>query len=219
MHANSSIVFAAAYFVLLPIAIWRLAIPASRCLTLIRPAVFIALRIGTFIIRGIQANGNYQIGLFVAEQVRTLSLSALVFPCLPEGDDWHFISLNRPTFALTRSCCFVDLSSYVSLWLLYWGVISRGMLCHHPIEPPLAASWFYSEWHSRWPFFLASTLSSAPYGRISHPRGADIFHAMMLCSYRLESNLVASTLIAARTQSILSRTLGKNTPFICVVLG
>lgn len=65
-----SIIFALAYSLLLPVVIWRLVTPASRCLTLIRPAIFISIRIGTFIVRAIQSDGHYETGLFIADQVR-----------------------------------------------------------------------------------------------------------------------------------------------------
>jgi hypothetical protein len=149
IHTTRSIVFTIAYFLLLPVAIWRQAIPASRCWTLIRPIIFIALRIGTFIIRAVQANGNYQIGFFVAEQVRSL-LASSVFGIqadrLCDGILYTLRDVVWNTFhSLTRSCSSADLSFYASRWLLYWGIISCGIPWCPPSIPHLAVSWVYSE--------------------------------------------------------------------------
>jgi hypothetical protein len=65
-----SIILTVVYSVLVVGALFRVAVRASRCLTLLRPVVFIILRVPTFGIRAIQANGHYSQGLFIAEQVR-----------------------------------------------------------------------------------------------------------------------------------------------------
>ncbi|KAF8597659.1 hypothetical protein BDV93DRAFT_562080 [Ceratobasidium sp. AG-I] len=53
-----SIIFIIAYACLIPLAIWRLASKASRSTTLIRPAIFVLVRIATYIVRAIQATGK-----------------------------------------------------------------------------------------------------------------------------------------------------------------
>ena len=65
-----SIVFTIMFAVLLPLAIFRLVVPSSRGAVLIRPTIFTVVRIATYIIRAVQADGNYSTGLFIAEQVR-----------------------------------------------------------------------------------------------------------------------------------------------------
>lgn len=64
-----SIVFIIAYACLLPLAIWRFVSPKTRSLLLIRPALLIVFRIATYIVRAIEANGNYSVGIISAELV------------------------------------------------------------------------------------------------------------------------------------------------------
>ncbi|KAG8751050.1 hypothetical protein FRC12_012623 [Ceratobasidium sp. 428] len=64
-----SIIFVIAYACLIPLAGFRLAKKESRSTTLIRPAIFILVRLATYIMRAIQANGNYRQTLFIVEQV------------------------------------------------------------------------------------------------------------------------------------------------------
>ncbi|GAA5949909.1 hypothetical protein JCM21900_005517 [Sporobolomyces salmonicolor] len=77
----ASIVFIIAYFVLVPLAIWRVLNPASRTLLLLRPAIFVQTRIVTFVLRAVQSNGHYSTGLFVAEQI--LLLCGFLLICEP----------------------------------------------------------------------------------------------------------------------------------------
>ncbi|GAA5852679.1 hypothetical protein JCM8547_002587 [Rhodosporidiobolus lusitaniae] len=77
----ASIVFAVAFLLLLPLAILRFAQPATRTWVLLRPTIVATLRIATYIIRAVEAKGNYSEGLFIAEQVLLLSgLIPLVDP-------------------------------------------------------------------------------------------------------------------------------------------
>ncbi|GAA5969697.1 hypothetical protein JCM11641_008008 [Rhodosporidiobolus odoratus] len=69
----ASIIFTIAFFLLLPLAGWRWFSRPSRTLTLIRPSVVLVLRIATYSIRAVQANGNYSKGLFITEQVFLLA--------------------------------------------------------------------------------------------------------------------------------------------------
>lgn len=55
---DRSIIFIVGFFCLVPLAIFRLASKASRSTTLIRPAVFILVRIATYVVRVIQATGK-----------------------------------------------------------------------------------------------------------------------------------------------------------------
>ncbi|KZV84199.1 hypothetical protein EXIGLDRAFT_296984 [Exidia glandulosa HHB12029] len=64
-----SIVFIVAFALLAPLAAWRLISTASRSVVLIRPAVFVLIRIGTYIVRAIEANGNYSTGIIATELV------------------------------------------------------------------------------------------------------------------------------------------------------
>lgn len=68
-NCDSSILFFVAYAVLAPFVVLRLARKSSRTLVLVRPAVFLSIRLATYVVRAIQANGNESEGLFVAEQV------------------------------------------------------------------------------------------------------------------------------------------------------
>ncbi|KAL8286988.1 hypothetical protein RQP46_003994 [Phenoliferia psychrophenolica] len=77
----ASIVFAVLYAALIPVAFLRVLRPDSRCMALLRPFFFVQIRLVTFIIRAIQAKGNYSTGLFIAEQV--LLLAGFVFLCEP----------------------------------------------------------------------------------------------------------------------------------------
>lgn len=66
---RSSIIFAGLYLLLALFAAWRVLAPASRCWTLVRPAIFVIVRIVTFGVRAIQANGNENKNYFITEQV------------------------------------------------------------------------------------------------------------------------------------------------------
>ncbi|KAG8716165.1 hypothetical protein FRC08_009775 [Ceratobasidium sp. 394] len=68
-----SIIFIIAYACLIPLAIFRLAKKESRSTTLIRPAVFVLVRLATYIMRAVQAGGNYGETLFIVEQVFLLA--------------------------------------------------------------------------------------------------------------------------------------------------
>lgn len=68
--SSSSIIFLIAYATLAPLVIFRLIKRETRCWVLIRPALFVQTRIGTWIIRAVMSKGNYASGWFIAEQVR-----------------------------------------------------------------------------------------------------------------------------------------------------
>ncbi|KAG8694871.1 hypothetical protein FRC11_001903, partial [Ceratobasidium sp. 423] len=53
----ASIVFIILYVCLIPLAVWRLASRESRTTTMIRPAIFVLVRIATYIMRAVQSNG------------------------------------------------------------------------------------------------------------------------------------------------------------------
>ncbi|KAG9103894.1 hypothetical protein FRC06_007141 [Ceratobasidium sp. 370] len=69
----ASIIFIIAYACLIPLAVFRLAKKESRSTTLIRPAIFILVRLATYVMRAVQANGNYGQTLFIVEQVFLLA--------------------------------------------------------------------------------------------------------------------------------------------------
>ncbi|KDE04088.1 hypothetical protein MVLG_05458 [Microbotryum lychnidis-dioicae p1A1 Lamole] len=77
----SSIIFAIAFAILAPLAIYRFLQPSSRTTTLIRPAIFIVARIATYCIRAVIADGDYAIGLFTAELI--LLLTGFILLCEP----------------------------------------------------------------------------------------------------------------------------------------
>ncbi|EJD51314.1 hypothetical protein AURDEDRAFT_159719 [Auricularia subglabra TFB-10046 SS5] len=64
-----SVIFIVAYACLLPLAIWRFVSPKTRSLLLIRPALLIVFRIATYIVRALEANGNYSVGVISTELV------------------------------------------------------------------------------------------------------------------------------------------------------
>ncbi|KAK4053523.1 hypothetical protein OIV83_001691 [Microbotryomycetes sp. JL201] len=76
------IVFVAAYALVIPLVLRRLVSKRTRSPLLIRPTIFVALRIATYIIRAIQATSSgSSIGLYIADQV--LLLSGFVLICEP----------------------------------------------------------------------------------------------------------------------------------------
>ncbi|GAA5967832.1 hypothetical protein JCM21900_001786, partial [Sporobolomyces salmonicolor] len=77
----ASIVFVIAFLLLTPVALFRIIRPASRTTVLARPAIFLVARVGTYVVRAIQANGNYSTGLFIAEQI--LLLCGFLLLCGP----------------------------------------------------------------------------------------------------------------------------------------
>ncbi|GAA6001976.1 hypothetical protein JCM10207_003020 [Rhodosporidiobolus poonsookiae] len=78
---GASIAFLVLYILCVPLALYRAIHPASRTWVLLRPCIVIAIRIATYIIRIIEANGNYSEGLFIADQV--LLLTGLIPLCEP----------------------------------------------------------------------------------------------------------------------------------------
>ncbi|BGP30860.1 hypothetical protein JCM10296v2_002619 [Rhodotorula toruloides] len=77
----ASIVFIAVWALLTPLPVWRFAVRRTRVAVLVRPAIVIVIRIATFIIRALEANGNDATGLFIAEQI--LLLIGLIPLCEP----------------------------------------------------------------------------------------------------------------------------------------
>ncbi|GAA6014190.1 hypothetical protein JCM10207_006127 [Rhodosporidiobolus poonsookiae] len=69
----ASIIFIILFALLIPLAVWRFADRRTRTFTLLRPAIIVLVRVATYIIRAIQANGNYDEGLFIGEQVLLLA--------------------------------------------------------------------------------------------------------------------------------------------------
>ncbi|GAA5998287.1 hypothetical protein JCM5350_006053 [Sporobolomyces pararoseus] len=65
----ASILFIVAYALSVPLLVWRISRKSSRTLVLIRPAIFVGIRIATYVVRAIQADGNESEALFVTEQI------------------------------------------------------------------------------------------------------------------------------------------------------
>jgi len=83
MHADlaPSIVFLVLYLVLLPIFAWRFISRSSRTMVLLRPAIFVVVRLITYVLRAVIADGHYSLGLIITE---TLLLSiGFILLCLP----------------------------------------------------------------------------------------------------------------------------------------
>ncbi|GAA5911146.1 hypothetical protein JCM6882_006587 [Rhodosporidiobolus microsporus] len=77
----AAIIFIVAFALLIPVAVWRWSTRSTRTWTLLRPTIVLLVRIATYIIRAIEANGNYSQGLFIGEQVLLLAgLVPLVEP-------------------------------------------------------------------------------------------------------------------------------------------
>ncbi|GAA5909903.1 hypothetical protein JCM6882_002046 [Rhodosporidiobolus microsporus] len=74
----ASIIFTIAFAALLPLAIYRLIRPETRTTILYRPLAVVLLRIATYVIRAVQAGGDYAEGLFIAEQILLLSATSLL---------------------------------------------------------------------------------------------------------------------------------------------
>ncbi|BGP38759.1 hypothetical protein JCM10450v2_002713 [Rhodotorula kratochvilovae] len=68
----ASILFAVAFALLIPLVIWRIAVKDTRQPILIRPVFVLIVRIATYVIRAIEAKGNYSEGLFIADQILLL---------------------------------------------------------------------------------------------------------------------------------------------------
>jgi hypothetical protein len=68
-----SILFIILYALLVPLFVFRVARSASRSKVLIRPCIFVVVRILSFILRAYQANGHYSQGVSIAEQVLFLA--------------------------------------------------------------------------------------------------------------------------------------------------
>ncbi|KAK8861452.1 hypothetical protein IAR55_002271 [Kwoniella newhampshirensis] len=64
-----SIIFLVIYVLLAPVLIFRLVRKADRSLVLVRPAIFVAARIGMLVVRAIMAKNSYGEGLLIAELV------------------------------------------------------------------------------------------------------------------------------------------------------
>jgi len=64
-----SIVFIIAFIIVLPVLVWRLARFQDRTVVLLRPAVFIVIRIASLILRAVMSKTNYGEGELIAELV------------------------------------------------------------------------------------------------------------------------------------------------------
>ncbi|KAB5589574.1 Proteophosphoglycan protein [Ceratobasidium theobromae] len=69
----ASIIFTIMYICLIPLAGFRFVKKESRSTSMIRPAIFVLVRVATYIMRAVQANGNYSETLFIVEQVFLLA--------------------------------------------------------------------------------------------------------------------------------------------------
>lgn len=90
-RAHRSIIFIVAFVLLIPLALWRIVRKSTRSTVLIRPCIVLVVRIATYAIRAVEANGNYAEGLFIAEQVRS-----------PPRDSYVSLDLTPRS---RRSCC------------------------------------------------------------------------------------------------------------------
>lgn len=64
--SSQSIVFIVAFALLIPVGIWRFAVKSTRTPVLIRPLIFCVLRVATYVVRAMMANGSYSIGIISA---------------------------------------------------------------------------------------------------------------------------------------------------------
>ncbi|GAA5852716.1 hypothetical protein JCM8547_002600 [Rhodosporidiobolus lusitaniae] len=77
----ASVVFTVTFGLLLLLAVYRWSSPTTRTWVLLRPTIVAVIRIVTYIIRCIEAKGDYDTGLFIGEQILVLSgLIPLVEP-------------------------------------------------------------------------------------------------------------------------------------------
>lgn len=100
-----SIIFTIGYVALTAVALWRAFRPSSRTAVLIRPLIFIALRLGTYAVRIAQSTGHYGIALFITEQVLLLSGFILLIEPLLSLTFFHvtrFNSVDQPARRLER---------------------------------------------------------------------------------------------------------------------
>ncbi|QRW03382.1 proteophosphoglycan protein [Ceratobasidium sp. AG-Ba] len=94
-----SIIFIVAYAILIPLAVFRIVRKESRSTTLIRPAIFIVVRIATYILRALQANGKASISSRrVPDHLRGYTIAARI----PHHPDTHQLQARSDNPTVTR---------------------------------------------------------------------------------------------------------------------
>ncbi|KEP47862.1 putative proteophosphoglycan protein [Rhizoctonia solani 123E] len=115
-----SVIFIIAYACIVPLAAWRLASKASRSTTLIRPAIFVLVRIATYIMRAIQSNGNYSETLFIVEQVFLLAGFPIICEAILSLLEYHITRTHtspKQGQITQRVCRLLKLALLVALIL------------------------------------------------------------------------------------------------------
>ncbi|GAA5898883.1 uncharacterized protein JCM6883_003459 [Sporobolomyces salmoneus] len=144
----ASIIFTIAYALVIPLLTLRICRKSSRTLVLIRPAIFISLRIATFVVRAMQADGNESEGLFVAEQIFLLCGFLLLlepFATLVKYNiyrDW--IPEGRKD-NLSRLLLLVHLAVYTAIGL---GIYTGSSTSKATTDPDLAETLKHCRWAS-----------------------------------------------------------------------
>ncbi|KAM0746090.1 hypothetical protein T439DRAFT_384355 [Meredithblackwellia eburnea MCA 4105] len=100
-----SIIFLVLYLALMPLVGYRLASSKARCFALLRPSIFVGIRVATFAVRIYQTKGHYEIGYFIAQQI--LLLSGFILLCEPlvtltVGHISRFTSRKSQRWRITR---------------------------------------------------------------------------------------------------------------------
>ncbi|CAE6482118.1 unnamed protein product [Rhizoctonia solani] len=115
-----SIIFIIAYACIVPLAAWRLTSKASRSTTLIRPAIFVLVRIATYIMRAVQSNGNYSETLFIVEQVFLLAGFPIICEAILSLLEYHITRTHtspKQGQITQRVCRLLKLALLVALIL------------------------------------------------------------------------------------------------------
>ncbi|GAA5831933.1 hypothetical protein JCM3766R1_000161 [Sporobolomyces carnicolor] len=144
----ASILFTIAYAVLVPLVLLRVCRKSSRTLVLIRPAIFISIRIATYIVRAIQANGDESEGLFITEQIFLLCGFLLLlepFSTLVKFNLYRDWIPEGKKDALSRLLLVVRLAIFAAIALgIYVGSSTSGAMT----DPGLAETLRRCRWAS-----------------------------------------------------------------------
>lgn len=123
----ASILFIIAFALLVPLVSWRLFRKSSRTWVLVRPAIFIAIRIATYVVRAIQADGNVSKGLFITEQICLLCGFLLLlepFSALVKYNLYrHWVPDGKRKHSLSRLLLLIRIAVFAAIDLgIYIGV-------------------------------------------------------------------------------------------------
>ncbi|CAA7271445.1 unnamed protein product [Cyclocybe aegerita] len=136
------IIFTIAYACLIPHATLRLANKASRSTLLIGPAIFIPVRIVTFILRAVQATGNDSLAVFIVIQIFLIAGFAIICDPIVALFEYHITRTHaNPNEGLWTQRAIRILR--LSLWATFILAIVSGARTSGAVSDPEKAEYLH----------------------------------------------------------------------------